>query len=75
MQGAWKRLCCVSKAKGDTEESIRRLKKYLDVFCTDAEAWEELASLYLSLQMTKQACFCYEEMILIQPQSPTNHLR
>ena len=74
-QGAWKRLSCVYKAKGDTRNAIDVLKKYLDVFMTDAEAWEELAFLYLLLQMTKQARFCYEELILIQPQNPIHHLR
>jgi len=74
-QGAMKRQCCVAKAQGDTEKAIGMLKKYLDVFMTDVEAWEELASLYLSMQMTKQAAFCYEEAILIQPQNPTNHLK
>ena len=51
------------------------LKEYLDVFMTDPEAWEELASLYLSMSLLKQACFCYEELILIQPQNPNYHLK
>lgn len=74
-QGAWKRLCCVAKGRGDEEKAVKTLKEYLDVFCTDAEAWEELASLYLSLSMQKQASFCYEECVLIQPQNPSYHLK
>lgn len=74
-QGAWKRLCCVAKGRGNEEKAVKTLKEYLDVFCTDAEAWEELASLYLSLSMQKQASFCYEECVLIQPQNPSYHLK
>jgi tetratricopeptide (TPR) repeat protein len=74
-QGAMKRRCCVAKAQGEEKKAIGLLKKYLDVFVTDAEAWEELASLYVTNQMTKQASFCYEELILIQPQNPSYHLK
>ncbi len=35
--------------------AVELLKEYLDVFMTDAEAWEELAALYLAshLQVTR----------------------
>ena len=69
-QGAMKRRACIAKAQGDDKKAIGVLKKYLDVFVTDAEAWEELGSLYVTNQMMKQASFCYEELILIQPQNP-----
>lgn len=51
------------------------LKEYLDVFVIDGEAWEELASLYISNQMLKQAAFCYEEIILLAPSDPYCHIK
>eukprot|EP01103_Thecamoeba_quadrilineata_P016569 TRINITY_DN5569_c0_g1_i2.p1 TRINITY_DN5569_c0_g1~~TRINITY_DN5569_c0_g1_i2.p1 ORF type:complete len:138 (+),score=24.07 TRINITY_DN5569_c0_g1_i2:190-603(+) len=35
----------------------------------DESAWSELAELYLSLLMLKQASYCYEELILATPQN------
>ncbi|XP_058730630.1 uncharacterized protein LOC131602511 [Vicia villosa] len=43
-------------------------------FMADHDAWRELAEVYLSLQMYKQAAFCYEEVILAQPTVPLYHL-
>ena len=40
----------------------------------DHDAWRELADIYVSLQMYKQAAFCYEEVILAQPTVPLYHL-
>ncbi|GAB2277574.1 hypothetical protein Dimus_012283 [Dionaea muscipula] len=40
----------------------------------DHDAWRELAESYVSLQMYKQAAFCYEELILSQPTVPLYHL-
>ncbi|KAI6684978.1 hypothetical protein NL676_030891 [Syzygium grande] len=50
------------------------LNKYLDTFMADHDAWRELAEIYVSLQMYKQAAFCYEELILSQPTNPLYHL-
>mmetsp|Transcript_5108 Transcript_5108/g.12806 ORF Transcript_5108/g.12806 Transcript_5108/m.12806 type:complete len:311 (-) Transcript_5108:52-984(-) len=74
-QRARKRRVCVAKAQGKMGRAVELLKEYLDVFMTDAEAWEELACLYLASHLQQQAIFCYEELILLNPQEPRYHLK
>ncbi|GAB4855408.1 hypothetical protein Ancab_024031 [Ancistrocladus abbreviatus] len=69
-----KRRVAVAKAQGDTLKAIELLNKYLEIFMADNDAWRELAETYVSLQMYKQAAFCYEELILSQPTVPLYHL-
>ncbi|KAK4379059.1 hypothetical protein RND71_000921 [Anisodus tanguticus] len=69
-----KRRVAMAKAQGNTSAAVDWLNKYLDLFMSDHEAWRELAEIYVSLQMYKQAVFCYEELILSQPKVPLHHL-
>ncbi|KAK3014082.1 hypothetical protein RJ639_008214 [Escallonia herrerae] len=69
-----KRRVALTKAQGNISGAIQRLIEYLEVFMADHEAWRELAEIYVSLQMYKQAAFCYEELILSQPMIPLYHL-
>ncbi|KAI3984700.1 hypothetical protein MKX01_039317 [Papaver californicum] len=69
-----KRRIAMSKAQGNISEAITQLNKYLEIFMADHDAWRELAEIYVSLQMYKQAAFCYEELILCQPTVPLYHL-
>nr|ACH63227.1 O-linked GlcNAc transferase-like protein [Rheum australe] len=69
-----KRRVAIAKAQGDSLKAIELLNKYLEIFMADHEAWRELAEIYVSLQMYKQAAFCYEELILSQPTAPLYHL-
>lgn len=69
-----RRRVAMAKAKGDISRAIEWLNKYLEVFMADLDAWRELAEIYVSLQMYKQAAFCYEELILSQPTVPLYHL-
>ncbi|KAE8711502.1 hypothetical protein F3Y22_tig00110287pilonHSYRG00002 [Hibiscus syriacus] len=50
------------------------LSLFPEPFMADHDAWRELAEIYVSLQMYKQAAFCYEELILSQPTVPLYHL-
>ncbi|XP_076939500.1 uncharacterized protein LOC143608326 [Bidens hawaiensis] len=68
------RKVAMAKARGDTLGAIDGLNKYLEIFMADHDAWRELAEIYVSLQMYKQAAFCYEELILSQPMIPQHHL-
>ena len=52
---------------GKIQDAITKLVELLNVSPTDAEAWTELSDLYLSQDMTDQAIFCLEEVLLIQP--------
>lgn len=69
-----KRRTAMAKAQGNMSLAIESITKYLEVFMADHEAWRELAEIYVSLQMYKQAAFCYEELILSQPTIPLYHL-
>eukprot|EP00884_Botryococcus_braunii_P012080 jgi/Botrbrau1/20873/Bobra.0135s0008.1 len=62
-----KRQVALEKTRGDIPKAIELLRKYVDVFMTDTEAWAELADLYVQAQMYPQASFCYEEMLLHNP--------
>ncbi|PSS24866.1 ER membrane protein complex subunit 2-A like [Actinidia chinensis var. chinensis] len=69
-----KRRAAMEKAQGNLSGAIECLNKYLEIFMADHDAWRELAEIYVSLQMYKQAAFCYEELILSQPTNPLCHL-
>ncbi|PON73872.1 Signal transduction response regulator [Parasponia andersonii] len=69
-----KRKVAIAKAQGDISGAIDCLNKYLETFMADHDAWRDLAEIYVSLQMYKQAAFCYEELILSQPTVPLYHL-
>uniref|UniRef100_A0A5B7A3K1 ER membrane protein complex subunit 2 n=1 Tax=Davidia involucrata TaxID=16924 RepID=A0A5B7A3K1_DAVIN len=69
-----KRRAAMAKAQGNISGAIEWLNKYLEIFMADNDAWRELAEIYVSLQMFKQAAFCYEELILSQPMTPLYHL-
>ncbi|KAJ8509948.1 hypothetical protein OPV22_000382 [Ensete ventricosum] len=69
-----KRKVAIAKAQGDLSAAVNLLNKYLEIFMADHDAWRELAEIYMSLQMYKQAAFCYEELILSQPTVPPYHL-
>ncbi|KAH8507487.1 hypothetical protein H0E87_009872 [Populus deltoides] len=69
-----KRRVALAKAQGNLSGAIEWLNKYLETFMADHDAWRELAEIYVSLQMYKQAAFCYEELILSQPTVPLFHL-
>ncbi|XP_041022331.1 ER membrane protein complex subunit 2-like isoform X1 [Juglans microcarpa x Juglans regia] len=73
-QAIHKRRVAMAKAQGNISGAIEWLNKYLEIFMADHDAWRELAEIYVSLQMYKQAAFCYEELILSQPMVPQHHL-
>nr|ACU23161.1 unknown [Glycine max] len=73
-QAIHKRRVAMAKAQGNISVAIDWLNKYLETFMADHEAWRGLAEIYVSLQMYKQAAFCYEELILTQPTVPLFHL-
>jgi Tetratricopeptide repeat len=41
----------LEKTKGDTAKAIELLRKYVDIFMTDSEAWAELADLYAQVPL------------------------
>uniref|UniRef100_A0A0C9RQJ8 ER membrane protein complex subunit 2 n=1 Tax=Wollemia nobilis TaxID=56998 RepID=A0A0C9RQJ8_9CONI len=69
-----KRKIAIAKAQGNLLGAVEGLNKYLEIYMADHDAWRELADLYISLQMYKQAAFCFEELIVAQPSNPLFHL-
>ncbi|EFJ32913.1 hypothetical protein SELMODRAFT_167610 [Selaginella moellendorffii] len=69
-----KRKIAMAKAQGNLMGAVDEMNKYLELFMADHECWKELADVYLALQMYKQAAFCYEELILVQPANALFHL-
>jgi len=72
---ATKRQVALCRARGKPGEAATRLVKYLEMVCSDTEAWLQLAAIYLGVQQYKRAAFCYEELILINPMSYLYHIR
>jgi len=70
-----KRKIAICKTRGDLVAAAQALNVYLETFMMDRDAWEELAEIYLKLQMYKQAAHCYEELLLLAPTQLTYHLR
>jgi ER membrane protein complex subunit 2 len=52
---------------GRTSEAVNALSSLLDMSPTDAEAWAELADLYLVQGLYAQAIFAQEEVLVLQP--------
>mmetsp|Transcript_70624 Transcript_70624/g.193749 ORF Transcript_70624/g.193749 Transcript_70624/m.193749 type:complete len:325 (+) Transcript_70624:70-1044(+) len=72
---ATKRMIALCRARGQPGEAASRLVKYLDMVCSDTEAWLQLSAIYLNSQQFKRAAFCTEELILVNPMSYLYHLR
>lgn len=64
-----KRQIAVAKAQGFRDHTIKLLVEFLTIFACDFEAWLELADLYLEQCMYQNAGFCFEELIVLQPQN------
>ncbi len=64
-----KRRAAVLRSMGRTSDAVTALTNLLDQSPTDAEAWSELADLYLMLGSYEQAIFCLEEVVLVMPNS------
>jgi len=62
-----KRRIALFKTLKKTTEAITALIEFLDSSPTDAEAWAELADLYVSQGLYQQGIFALEEVLLIAP--------
>jgi len=70
-----KRRIALLKTLGKTTEAITALNEFVDSSPTDAEAWAELADLYVTQGMYPQAIFALEEVLLITPYAWNIHAR
>ncbi|KAK1844888.1 tetratricopeptide repeat domain-containing protein [Colletotrichum chrysophilum] len=70
-----KRRVALLKSTGKISEAISALNSLLDFSPTDAEAWAELADLYLSQGLYSQAIFALEEVLVLTPNAWNIHAR
>ncbi|TVY60685.1 TPR repeat protein oca3 [Lachnellula suecica] len=70
-----KRRIALLRSLNRTSEAITALNKFLDASPTDAEAWSELADLYVTNGMFPQAIFALEEVLLVTPNAWNIHAR
>lgn len=52
---------------GKTSEAISALVSLLEFSPTEAEAWAELADLYMTQGMYSQAIYALEEVLIVTP--------
>ncbi|KAM0435092.1 hypothetical protein ACHAPT_003181 [Fusarium lateritium] len=70
-----KRRVALLRSMGKTSEAISSLIWLLDFNPTDAEAWGELADLYLSQGLYSQAIYALEEVLVLVPNAWNMHAR
>ncbi|KAI1131974.1 tetratricopeptide [Nemania abortiva] len=70
-----KRRAALLRAMGRNPEAVNALNSLLDMSPTDAEAWAELADLYLAQGLYPQAIFAQEEVLILQPNAWNVHAR
>lgn len=70
-----KRRAALLKSVGRPTEAIGDLIALLDSSPTDAEAWAELADLYLGQGLYEQAVYCLEEVLLVTANAWNMHAR
>ncbi|KIW01745.1 uncharacterized protein PV09_06921 [Verruconis gallopava] len=70
-----KRRIALLRSMGRTVEATQQLVNLVEFNPTDAEAWAELASLYVQQNMYEQAIFALEEVLLIMPNAWNMHAR
>lgn len=72
---ASKRKVCVYRAQKKWKDAIDQLNSILSVFHADSQSWLELADIYTTLCDYKSASVCYEEIVILNPNSPVFHTR
>ena len=70
-----KRKACVSKAQGDLLSTVNALNSLLQINAGDISSWIEMGEIYVSLCDCEAAAFCFEEIILLQPNCAQYHSR
>ncbi|KAK3377802.1 hypothetical protein B0H63DRAFT_451647 [Podospora didyma] len=70
-----KRRIALLRSMGRVPDAVSALVQLLDFSPTDAEAWSELADLYLSQGMYPQAIYAMEEVLILAPNAWSVHAR
>ncbi|KAK5663004.1 hypothetical protein OQA88_6418 [Cercophora sp. LCS_1] len=70
-----KRRIALLRSMGRLSDAVSSLVQLLDFLPTDAEAWSELADLYLLQGMYQQAIYATEEVLVLAPNAWNVHAR
>jgi Flp pilus assembly protein TadD len=70
-----KRKAAVLRSLGRLEEARKQLNDYVQVYSSDAAAWQELCELYIVEESLELARFCAEELVLLEPANFFYHLQ
>lgn len=70
-----KRRIAILRAEDNINQVITELNKYLEENCLDKEAWLELADIYMEHMNYEKALFCFEELLIIDPENLNNMMR
>lgn len=70
-----KRRAALLRSSGKINDAIAALVSLLDTSPTDAEAWAELADLYLTQGAYEQAIYSLEEVLLVMPNAWNMHAK
>lgn len=74
-QRVLKRKAGLERSRNRPKKAIESLAAYLDTFGADDEAWAVLGHWYAELMKHSLAAFCFEELVLAQPQDADAHNR
>eukprot|EP00761_Pharyngomonas_kirbyi_P014929 gb/GECH01014960.1/.p1 GENE.gb/GECH01014960.1/~~gb/GECH01014960.1/.p1 ORF type:complete len:285 (+),score=87.36 gb/GECH01014960.1/:1-855(+) len=69
-----RRAIAIKRSQGDLTEALTAMNEYLTVFAADAEAFEEMAEIYLMAEDEENAVFCLEEVMLAMPEDDGSHV-
>ena len=64
-----RRIAALRAIPGREADATQELARFVDVFPMDAEAWQELATLYTEQHKYAQAAYALEELVLLAPQN------
>lgn len=70
-----KRRIALLRSQGKISEAVGALVNFLDSNPTDAEAWSEMAEMYVQTGAWEQAIFALEEVLLLVPNAWNVHAR
>lgn len=68
-----RRLAAIERSRNKPKDAIKQLCAYLDTFSADIDAWIVLGWWYAEQMAHTLSCFCFEEVLLAQPQDQRIH--
>jgi len=74
-QDTQKRRVAVLRSSDNIKDYVNELNNYIDTNPLDKEAWLELADVYMEYLNYEKALYCYEEVLILDPESLNNMMR